>query len=505
MRHRIEEVSLSEATPPPTDPLSIAAAVSVGFTPQMHTETANRIEKELRDSKLSLERTNPHALDLFETVIYHAAYSENPGHALHIYDWQLGGYKHFGGRLGDYRRGLRITAFLMQVLGADYMDVIACPAHDYNLYRIALGDHVSAEQDTRRLLAHAKNRAQTSQDDPREDNWHNPLRYFKNESDRGFAMYEVILLQTRCDALLMQGKLSEAEAIMNQVLNNPHEWDTYGRPEKRQNGSNPYARRALARALSGEVDEAFADFKAADQFSAEHTQFFIFKSRDWHHRTLYPAFLARLGYLSGAQSRLDRMNIERIRAYRPLTSAEFDLSSAEIAYARANYDQAKEHAERVLNWAETSGHKQMHTRATIVLAKTQIRLGGFKNAEALLREAFTEADEAGFALQKVDSLILTGHLALRNGDSKSAEYAAIEAETISEPLPYRWGIGDALHLRARCLESLGEIDAALEYARRAVSLREQLQDPKVRYTQTFIERLSPYENLSEREDTDGLP
>ncbi len=301
---------MSDATPPPTDPISRAAAASVGYTPQMHADVLELVKQQISDimprtSHGQVSATHPAILDLYETAIYHLAHTEKPIEALHYYDGKLGGHQYFAGRLGDYRRGLRIAAFLIQSLGADYMDVLACPAHDFNLYRMALGDPIAAEQDTQRLLQNAKERAQIEGDSEADKyNWLNPFRYFRENVGRGFMMYEGIFLQTRCDALTMQGKLRDAQAIMDAVLDQPHEPDKRGR-----NGSNPYARRALARVLVGNITGAFDDFKQADQFSAEHTHFQIFESRDWHHRTLYAAFLARLGYLSGAQTKLDRMNI----------------------------------------------------------------------------------------------------------------------------------------------------------------------------------------------------
>jgi ATP/maltotriose-dependent transcriptional regulator MalT len=291
--------------------------------------------------------------------------------------------------------------------------------------------------------------------------------------------------------MMMQGKLAEAEAIMNEVLNQPREWGNYGGTGKGRSGSNPYARRGLARALAGDVNGAFDDFKQADEFAKEYTYFHFFKSRDWHHKTLYAACLARLGYLSGAQSKLDRMNIEQIRGYRPLTTAEFDLSSAEIAYARGDYERAKEHADRVLAWGNESGHKHMQARAEIILAKVALRADDFEKADDLLATARTISEESGFALQKVDGLILSGYLRLLSGDMDRAEKAAMDAETISEPLPYRWGVGDAMHLRARCAEARGDAESAREQGARALAVREQIQDPKVSYTRALLERAAP--------------
>lgn len=483
---------MSEVTPNSPDPISIAAAASVGFTPDMHTKTYDVLLKQFHEVKNTTRSTDSETLDLVETLLYHSAYSERPMEALYLYE-RLGGYNHLGWRMGDYRRGLRITALLMQVLGEDYMDMLYSPPHDHNLYLNALGQSKLAEQNTRHLLHHARELAAKTPDDASLDNWRNPLRYFERNPELGFAMYEAILLQTLCDTMLSQGKLQEAEAIINDILSQQHEWEVTGRTDQRRSGSNPYARRAQARALAGDVSGALDDFKEADNFSSEHTIFMIFSSRDWHHRLYYAGLLVRLGYLSGAQQRLDMMNIERIRLYRPLTAAEFDLVSAEVAYARSNHEIAAQHANRVEIWAIESGHQYIYAKALIILAKLALRSGDLKAVDHLLNKAETVTRDGGFALQQIDGLILRGYLALENGDITFAEKVASQAESMSEPLPYRWGIGDAAHLLARCAASDRQFDEAKQHAERALVTRKYLQDPKARHTQSLIQQISSNE------------
>jgi hypothetical protein len=489
-----KEVSLSEVTPNPTDPISIAAAASIGHTPEMHAKIYDDLIKQIHETKAVSRSTDPKILDLEETSIYHAAYSDRPEEALYQYE-RLGGYAHLGWRMGDYRRGLRITALLMQVFGEYYMDVLYSPAHDHHLYLNALGESKLAEQGTRHLLQRARELADAIPGDPSIDKWRwqNPLRYFSNDPELGFAMYEAVLLQTVCDALLVQGKLQEAESIISDILSLPHKWEVSGRTDQRRNGSNPYARRALARTLSGDVGGALDDFKEADNFSDEHTTFMIFRSRDWHHRIYYAGLLVRLGYLSGAQQKLDLMNIERIRLYRPLTAAEFDLVSAEIAYARSNYDIAAQHANRVEDWAIESGHQYVYAKALLTAARLALRSKDLKAADDLLNKIETVAGKAGFAVQQIDGLILRGYLALENGDITFAEKVASQAESMSEPLPYRWGIGDAAHLLACCAVDHEQFDAAKQHAERALVIRKYLQDPKVRHTQALIQQIGSNE------------
>jgi hypothetical protein len=479
---------LEDATPKPADPITLAAAASTGFTPQMHGEAYDRLIAQINNSDQRYRMTDPGILDLCETALYHAAHSERPQEVYELYDRRLGGYQHLGWRLGDYRRGLRITALLMQTLGSDYMDVRNSPAHDHNLFLIALGQPRLAEENTRHLLQRGRELVLAPEDANLQDRSLNPFSFYQREPDRGFAFYEGVLLQTLCDALLAQGKLRDAEAVMNEVLSEPHEWRVGGNDERR-NGSNPHGRRAVARALSGDVVGALADFKAADTFAAEHCIFTLFPSRDWHHRIYHAALLVRLGYLTGAQRRLERMNIDRIRACRPWTAAEFDLTSAEIAYARLSMDAASEHANRALAWATESGHQSVCLRAQLLTAKVNLRNGLLDKAGELLDSVETAAQESGYALQHVDCLILKGYLALANGDISRARTVANEAESSSESLPYRWGTGDARHILARCAEIEGKRDEAQHFSRQALFVRGWLKDPKANHTNALMERL----------------
>jgi len=124
---------------------------------------------------------------------------------LYLYDDQFGGYGFFGSRLGDYRRGLRIIAFLMTVLVADYMDVLASPAHDHNLYLLVFGQPKITETQTHHLLQQARAIAE-AKGDQNHDRRRNPNGFFRDEPSHGFAMYEAVLLQTQCGALFAQGK-----------------------------------------------------------------------------------------------------------------------------------------------------------------------------------------------------------------------------------------------------------------------------------------------------------
>lgn len=122
--------------------------------------------------------------------------------------------------------------------------------------------------------------------------------------------------------------------------------------------------------------------------------------------------------------------------------------------------------------------------------KICVRTEDFDEAGRLLAEIETAAKEGGYMLQQVDCLILSGYLALQNEDIDHAERAASEAESISQPLPYRWGEGDALHLLARCAEVSGKTDDGIHHAERALAVRESIQDPKANHTRALLKRLS---------------
>jgi hypothetical protein len=506
---------MRDASATPITPLERAAADSAGFTREMHREVYDRLREQAVQMWAATKQprpTDPAVLDRFEMALYHAAQSETRDEAsddrsrtLSLYDLYMGGFPNLAWRLADYQRGLRTTEFLMQMLGRDFMTVQYCPGHEWCLFLIALGEPRRAEMEVRALLALARSRRYHAQEHSFDadlglaEDWRNPLVYFERDSGgeyAGYAMYEAALLHTLCDSLIPQGKLSEARAVVDEMLSEDRNWESAGNWSATKPSVNPHARRALIRGLTGDVRGALADYRAADAFSLEHRKPMRVPSRDWHHRVYQIALLTRLGYLAEAQRRLDAMKVDHLRAARPWTAAEYDLATAAIAAARLKLDAARESANRALAWAAETGHKSVHLRARLILARIDLLAGDLGAAGESLRELEAGTADDQHAIEGIDAHILAGYLALASGNLARAHTLAESAASRSADLGYAWGVGDAAHLLARCAEARGDGVGALHHAGEARAARERTEDPKIAHTHALIERLAPQDNTS---------
>ena len=416
-------------------------------------------------------------ITLFTELIYHSLQVENPTQALMWYTTL--GYQALAWRNGDYQRGLALTHMLVEALGHHHVDSIQALAHEHNLFLLDLGYAARVEQRTNELLRYYRELTHEATTDILES-----FGYFDPQS--AYVMYEVILLQTLADAKLAQGKLQEVVAIIDQILAQEPDWQ---RRRKGQTGSNPYGRRAIAHALSGNADQALIDFKAADEFAQQHWRADIFRTPDWHHKPFHAQLLARLGRLSAARTRLRSIDIDHMRSYRPLSSAWYDLAAAEIAYVAGEQQLASTHSATALAWALQSGHQQIYAQAHIQRARLYLQAQQLDQAEQALVEALSTARSGDFNIQLVDALVLSGYLALANADLQQADQAAHEASSLSQQLDYRWGLGDATYLLAKTHQRAARRQSAQAYAEQSLALRRALRDPRVRYSQQLLEQL----------------
>lgn len=483
---------------------------------EVHFQLSNRIFSLAKRAEKPRRITNPKALDVIEEAIHHAAASsdligseptishsipdergETFGRryaAAGLYEY-MGGYQHIAWRLADYRRGLRITSLLMEALGKDFMGSRTTPWHDHNLFLLDSGQPVLAEQETRQLLQHYHELSALNLEG---EAWlvHNVDPMFVNYGKRLYTLYESALMETLCDALLAQGKLVEAREVIDDVLSTERDWSPFGNPMEAHTGSNPYGRRALALSLMGEVPDALQDFEAADNFAKEHAKFQLagfsfswFRSSDWYHKPFHASLLGRLGRLNSAWRELQQLDYEYMKTYRPLSTAQYDLAASEIAYLSSDQSRSLWHAESALGWAMQSGHQQIYARALIQQARLSLRSALFKKVGALLEEAEKVSRASQFNIQLADALVVAGHLAVETNDLHRSKTAASEALSISERLKYRWGIGDAAYLLARCAYQQEEYPRAMERATQALEVRNAIEDPRAHNTQELIKRI----------------
>lgn len=449
-----------------------------------------------RDSR----KSNTAALfDICEWIIRHQTEHDENQSAQSVLFWYntLGGYQRVAWNNAAYQRGLRLTQTYMDYLGHHYVDVTFSPLHEHNLFLIDAGQPALAETQTRLLIEHcraiAADMATTniSDEDYWGKTWNNPFGYWtdQNQGHLNFANYEGSLLQTLCDALIAQGKVVEVESLLSEAIEQHSDWSLDGGSRGRRTGSNPYGRRALARFYLGEVDAALADFQRADIFAVQQTQNhgFGMAFANWYHKAFHARLLARLGQLARARQRLASINAEQMRTYRPLSISEYDLTTAEIAYFAGNHTEALAHIKQALAWAMQSGQQQVYAQAQIQLARQYLVTQNHDSAQESLAEALATVRKCNFNLQLVDALVLAGYLAVDQNDLIAAQVHATEARTLSDELQYGWGRGDSTYLLAKIYNLKNDPDNALDYAQQSLTLRQKMQDPRLKHTQALIQ------------------
>ncbi|HLY26358.1 MAG TPA: hypothetical protein VKQ72_08460, partial [Aggregatilineales bacterium] len=452
---------------------------------------------------------NPKMLDIYEQVMYHAVASGVPDLPLDQYPTgltststlyeRLGSYQHFAWRVGDYQRGLRITALMMNMPSMkELLSWRTTPVYDHTLFLLDSGQVAQAEQHVKAILDRVRTLKTVDEKQPGEwQAYADPL--FIHLLKERYGMYEGMLIQTLCDALVIQGKLLEAKVLMDDALGIQRDWHVTGSPQEGHTGSNPYGRRALVLALLGEVQGALQECQAADQFAKEHSRNMLAYllralekswTPDFYHKVLHAVILTRLGKLRAARAKLEQIDFEQMKTYRPLTTAQYNLAAAEIAYRGGDDPSAERYAQAALGWAMQVGHQHIYTQALIMQARLLLPSHERARTDAVLQEAEDVARKCGFSLQLVDCLVVAGYEALQAEDVVHAEAVANEALTISEERSYRWGIGDAAYLLAKCAQQRKQYALAMHYAQQALDVRQTIQDPRQHYAQTLIAEIS---------------
>jgi tetratricopeptide (TPR) repeat protein len=467
--------------------------------------------------------TNPHDLDIFEELIYHAGRSGNLYGALSYYGVNVGGYRHLGWRLADYQRGLRIASGLVEVGGMEATSdrFTVKPWYDRGLYHLDLGRPACAERQLRELLAYCSlaqldgpfgteqevelkalsgNPSRTEAENHRYYQLAERQHWRFREAEEQWLAYEGMVLQSLCDTLISQGKLAEAESLADLVVNKfvGDKWKEIHFKLIIHSGSNPFGRRASARFLRGAVPEALADCRSAYALAQYIPRRFLptdlsrASCGGWH-TALHASFLLRLGKLQAAVRVLRKCDVGKARQSAPLLAAQFELAYGEFHQLRGEVDHAADAIESALAWAIQSGHQETLVRANLSRARLLRMRGETAEARSAIREAEELARSCGFTIWLVDTLVVSGHLALIAGDHDLATRAAREAFDLAAAAQcgYRWGMGNARHLQAEVEVRRGKPDRSLPLVREAVAIREALQDPRCINSQRLLSQLAP--------------
>jgi tetratricopeptide (TPR) repeat protein len=336
----------------------------------------------------------------------------------------------------------------------------------------------------------AKTRAQLAERDPFRDRPPRP-----GDPKRIWMYYEASLLQSLCDALIAQGKLPEAEQLADEVVRqlDADAWVS-ARMAWHDTGSNPFGRRAAARALLGRTAEALADFHAADEL--QH------RLPDWDperrlppggfHTALHAFWLARLGKPRSAIRMIERCNLKAAQEKRPLLAAQYELALAEAHHILGQATQAAHYAEAALAWGIQSDHRETYTRALLAQARALRKHDRIEDARSALQEADQVAQSCGHRVWHAEALIALGRIALHERDTVRAIRNATETLGLSASADcaYRWGIGSARHLLAEAELARGHLTVARQCAEEALAVRQSISDPRAKNTEQLLARLS---------------
>jgi hypothetical protein len=430
-------------------------------------------------------------LDLLEELIYHTLRSPDPGKADDYYVHLLGGYDHLGWRLCAFERGLRITSAFSarEILSLEKgfrWDILG-PRYDHALFLFASGSPTQALNVLSRLRDAIRGDA---------------------EDD---AYFGHTVTQTYCEALILLGRLPEAERIATTLAEPYYESGSETSREIREAlrtssgvirfGSNPFARRAAARWALGKVNEALDDFTAAVRFKTFGGHFrWTGKPdadpvRDKQDLTGWVAFqyvelLIRLGRLSEAHAVLAQC-YRRLTKHVEMGRSMYDLMLGHVLRAEGKCEEALTHVNAALAWAMKTGHQEVYCRAMLASARTLGARNAGTDVWVKLKEARRVADECGFGLYRIEGMLAAGRLLLAE---KKLEEALVEGEaaldaSAAPETAYAWGEASALHL-------CGEIQVAQDQPKRArprlqqaLELRRRLMDAKQSNTETLLQQI----------------
>ena len=424
-------------------------------------------------------------LNVLEEFIYHSVRSGDMVGAHEFYEWRLGGYGHLGWNLADYSRGLRLSSWLAEAAGLELESRAGShPWYDRALFRLSLGRPVVAETELYQLWAHWKQRrSQAAQEKSTESGYGSFL------SDRDeWWWHEVAIRQSIFDALLIQGRLPEAEFLIDNLVTEAGEtiWQPVrvGHPGVRA-GSNPFVRRGLARFLLGRVEEAWGDFDAGTRLARRDDTRGYGVADSCYYDAVHAWALARAGQVRAALTLARGREVDQML---PLARARWQLVLGEV-YARGRQgERSRRPVEAALAWGLETGHREVCAHAAVAKSRLLLRSGLLAEAAGVLDDAEETSRACGLQTVLVDALVARGHLELRSGRVDTATDAAREAYDTSahSQCRYSWGQGDSAHLLALVYRATGRQRLAREAAASASRIRSMLGDPRLENTTELI-------------------
>ena len=453
-----------------------------------------------------------------EALVYRLLESPQPDLAWNVLN--LGSelrYVRLGQRRGDFERGHRLFTAVLDHFGLLddvprlLQDGYADMGHDYSLYAMDCGYLEQAEDILRHLAGQ-----------------HRVVGHFFY---RGYTMAAE---QDLIEALMLQGKLQEAEQLATELLalyagaqrgaafSEPADYTTVHLLGQRGYpiiGANPYARRAIARGLQGKTSAALADFKLAEAFQdgalrrnrhrlpvAAQGRFVAMRSVEDELRPLdgpaalyYAELLVRLGKLDSATP-IARYHYDwGMAAGYPALTSHAELILSDIARLRGSHRRAFQWLDYSRDWALAVHHAEYHCRAQLAAGRVYLAQRHYERAQDFANEARRTASMCGLWVHEIDAQITLGRLAMLQDDARAAQQSAETALNMANNpgCGYAWGAASAIHLlgeiahrRWRQTHSLADAQNARRYLERAAAQRDQIRDPRVRNTRQLLDELN---------------
>lgn len=439
--------------------------------------------------------------DILELVLKHLVHSGNPQLALKAYHKNRhfrdssGGYKNLGRKRGRFEQGLKLASVLGEAievfsgddsLARDPETGFPSVAHDQALFLIELGELAEAEAILRSPTI--------SQVDG----------YYPGVE--GQSLYQFPARLNLCDILILKGRLSEANYVIETMIKafesndvgDSHGYTQAERLIKRvkigeyvgsysfTTGFNPYAHRALIRTLQGQVDKALLDFKQAEDFQRKKldklyetrkqiSQLLHYKrigqeppkevaddsrsepppSMTGQAALFYGLLLTRLGKLQTARQVLDynRRWAAHSDNHFPGMIAFADVALSDVLRLQGDSAAAERQLEHPLSWSAETGQKEIACWAHLSLARAHLARRELDKTQRALDMALSTAMTHNFALYEIDCRITAGRIALVNRDWGTARENTIKAlYAAADPeCSYTWAHGNTLHLLAEIL------------------------------------------------------
>jgi tetratricopeptide (TPR) repeat protein len=411
---------------------------------EIHEAVRARLSPSL-EARPEKNPTDPAMLDRYEALIEHTQLAGRTGEASDLYRFGLGSFRHLGGMLGDYARGLRIlSAFSPD--GTPEAAALDLPAQwrerlvfDWGLFAEKLGDLATA----RRALA-IQAEIGRSRDD---------------------ATILSGVLQNQADIELLAGNIPVAlQAAVDAVTQADKAGDRF------QSGrSQAYVATACARL--GNLEGARRHFAGATHLEGKSEMYYLRGLQEAEFRTVIGDRVGAVAQTRGNRDFCKRHHWVGVQA-RCETLLGLLALPDDLATARQHLGSAREFASR-------SGHVEVQLRCYHLASEIARAERAPDVARNEAEAGIHLADTCGFGHYAIELRLALARALLDAGAPKAALQRAREAldRSVHPDCRYAWGEADALHLCGVAHARLGEVELARQRLSAATAKREQLTHP----------------------------